>query len=129
MSDALLPAYSVDASSWIELDKSYNVEFFPTLWDRLSDLAAEQRLLTSETVRDEIDDEWLRRWIVKTPGLVRRLDHVQQAHVRTILNTHADLVDPTKTRQDADPFVIALALAEAGSLAGSGRACHVIANE
>jgi hypothetical protein len=86
--------YCVDASAFIELRWTYPKDVFPGVWNRISDMA----------------DEVL-QWAKMRRSVFQKLDLKQQKIVREILQRFPTLVDPNKPVREADPFVIALAVA------------------
>jgi hypothetical protein len=107
-------SYCMDASAFIDLRVRYPKDVFPGVWNRVSDLAKERRLISPAAVQRELKgkaDEIL-QWAKMRRRVFQRLDGVQQRIVREILLRFPNLVDPNKPVPDADPFVIALALAK-----------------
>src|SRR6266851_8376892 len=105
--------YCVDASAFIDLRWRYPKDVFPGVWNRISDLAKARRLISPQEVRRELlgkADEIL-QWAKMRPSVFQKLDSNQQKIVREILQKFPTLVDATKLVRDADPFVIALAVA------------------
>jgi len=119
MSSPSAPVYSVDASAFIDLGKQYPQEFFPDLWERLDTLVSERRWIMTEKAVPEVHDREPAAWIGAHPAMVIGVDAAQEQQDTRIMATHGDLVDTTRTREDADPFVIALALAQKQTLLGS----------
>lgn len=106
--------YVIDTSSLIELSQRYPIDIFPGLWRNLSDLARSGCLIAPLEVFNEIG-EWnkkLFQWSREHKTIFRNLDDAQLQRVREISQRFPALVDATKEKPDADPFVIALALAE-----------------
>jgi hypothetical protein len=109
------PCYSVDASAMIQLHHEYprDIRDFAPLWDFLGGLAEQGRLLICEQARDECEDDVVNLFFEQHPHMVvpaedtlnyaLRLGSEDQQH-------GIGLVDPDATEQDADPFVVALAL-------------------
>jgi hypothetical protein len=82
------------------------------------------RLVAPHEVLEEIKaykgtKEEPRRWAKTQSELFIQLTNEQAGIVRDILEGHPDLVDPDKTVADADPFVIALAKTEGGTVVTS----------
>jgi hypothetical protein len=105
--------YCIDASAFIDVRWYYPKDVFPGVWNRISDLAKERRLVSPHEVRRELQgkaDEVL-QWAKMRPSVFHKLDVKQQKIVREILQRFPILVDPNKLVREADPFVIALALA------------------
>jgi Domain of unknown function (DUF4411) len=106
-------SYCVDTSAFIDLRVRYPKEVFPGVWNRVSELAKVRRLISPAAVQRELKgkaDEVL-QWARQRRRLFVRLDGTQQRIVRELLQRFPDFVDPNKLVPEADPFVIALALA------------------
>lgn len=60
---------------------------------------------------EQKDDELL-KWAKKHMEMFKASDVEPQKHVSNILAKFPDLIDPNKSTEDADPFVIALAMSK-----------------
>jgi len=103
--------YCIDASSLMELD-SYPPDIFPKLWEDL-DALVKQGLLTSPL---EIYNEIGRRytgpvqiWTKKHKTMFLDIDGDQYKEAMALGRKFQGLVDYNKPKDDADPFLIALA--------------------
>lgn len=108
--------YSIDTSAILEAwRRRYPPDVFPAVWERLEEVIDKGDLGASEEVLIEIekrDDEVL-EWAKKRKAkMFVPIDEQQQRHVSSILVKHERLVDTRKNRSAADPFVIALAMAQ-----------------
>jgi len=109
--------YCIDTSSLVTIQRTYSQSVFPGLWDCLSELVREGRLVAPQEVFKELkeggDDE-IYQWAKNHESMFRDLDPKQAEVVRQIVNDpkFKGLVDPDKETPDADPFVIALAVVE-----------------
>ncbi|MFW6164473.1 MAG: DUF4411 family protein [Planctomycetota bacterium] len=106
--------YCIDTSALIDLKLRYPRRVFPTLWARLSGLVSADRMIAPVEVKNELmakDDE-LSEWARKQDKMFAKCTQRHLALVAEIERGFPDLIDPNKQRADADPFVIALALAE-----------------
>jgi len=107
--------YSIDTSSILEAwRRRYPPDIFPALWERLEGAIAGGVLGASEEVLLELEkrDDEVHEWAKKHKAtLFVPIDEEQQRHVATILAGYERLVDTRKNRSAADPFVIALAMA------------------
>lgn len=112
--------YSVDTSALIDgLERYYPEEAFPGLWRNVDGLVDEGRFKISEEVweevqqRDAIVKQWceprLNRIVVPTTAEVA-------AEVQAVLTNHERLVMNMKGRNRADPFVIAVARLQHGTV-------------
>jgi len=105
--------YCIDTSSWIELKDKYPFDVFSSLWNNLASLINDNRIISPSEVENEIRDNELIRWIKPNKDKIFiRIDQNQAQVVSEILKVFPRLVDVEKTTPDADPFVIALALAK-----------------
>lgn len=111
----LISCHVVDTSALIDLHRVYYApDVFKTLWTRLSELAAKRLMIAPRQVYTEIKqrDDDLLKWAKQHKYMFRDQDEEQQRIVREIMARSRALVDTSKTMEEADPFVIALA--EAG---------------
>lgn len=122
MTAELEVVYSVDTSALIDLGRWYPRSVFRKLWQEMKVLVTQGRLIAPPQVREEIkrqDDELL-RWVRAQKRMFVQLQSVHLQCVSEILGHFPDLIDPNKQTEDADPFVIAVALArKRGHLFGS----------
>ena len=91
-----------------------------SLWPILETMAEEERLFVSEEVKDELrrKDDGLYRWVMDHRHMVVPSVEVEEVTI-PIIQEHS-LVDPNTTRNQADPWVIGVALA---------RNAHVVSSE
>jgi len=74
-------------------------------------------IVTEEVFRElERQDDEVYRWVKMRPRLVIPIDGPIQVEAKRILNAHPKLVNTQKNRHQADPFVIALAIVENGTV-------------
>lgn len=110
-----LPVYSLDTSGLLDgLERYYPPETFPALWERMDGLIGDGRLIASEEVWEELQkrDEIGARWMqARKDEMLVPTDANVVAVVRDILQhpDHRRLVMNGKGRNNADPFVIAVA--------------------
>lgn len=108
-------AYCFDTSAFLECwTRYYPPDIFPGLWDKLSDLAAYKQIVAPEEVRRELEkqEDDLTLWVQQRPHIFVPLDSAVQTSVREVLARHPFLVKATSNRNQADPFVIAVARAQ-----------------
>lgn len=103
--------YIVDTSSWIDLSHNYPHYNFVGLWSNLENLITNDRIKTPRQVKNEImagKDEDLTNWCRRNKSMF--VDDVQVTVVaHNITQEHPELVNPDKSNEEADPFLIALA--------------------
>ena len=108
------PLYNVDASALIDANECYPGQVFPSMWHFVGDLVTQSRLLICEEVNGECDyPPELRKFIEDHPGMVVSFEHMQHYFRRFQFEAHKhglQLVDPSSTKDKADPYVVALAL-------------------
>jgi predicted nucleic acid-binding protein len=120
---ALFPDYTycIDTSVLIELKIRYPRNTFPSLWEKIGKLIEQGRIIAPRAVFDELvqyedrNDE-LFKWVKRFKKMFKDLDSSQLQEVKKILIDHPDLVDKDKQTEDADPFIIALAIIEGCSV-------------
>jgi len=109
------PVYSVDTSSLIALKDHYPEDRFPSMWELVRRLARDGWLLASEEVAGECHDRELKDLFEACPGMEVDFGRMQD-YFRTFMceaqNRDILLIDPESTgkKNEADPFVVALAL-------------------
>ena len=105
--------YSVDSSALIHAwRRIYRPKNFGFVWDGFDGLIAEGRFKASIEVYNELqkkDDELFEWCKERKEAMFVEIDDVTQTIVAEIMRDHSKLVDTTKGRSGADPFVIALA--------------------
>ena len=109
-----MPIFCFDASAFINPHRRYYpVDIFPSFWSELEARITSGQLVTSELVREEIDqkDDELRKWIRGQDQLIVPMDDAQQEQIATIVPRFSKWFDPRSTKNNADAFVVALAKA------------------
>ncbi len=105
--------YSVDSSALIHAHRRiYRPKNFGFVWKGFDKLISEGRFRSSIEVYNELekkDDEVFAWAKERKEAMFVQIDESTQAIVKDIMAAHPKLVDTTKGRSGADPFVIALA--------------------
>lgn len=103
--------YIIDTSALIDL-KPYPSDVFKTLWTNIERLIKRARLISPKQVLDELSkkDDVLFKWAKRNRTMFKDLTQNQIVKVKEIVNKFPTLIDVNKEIQDADPFVISLAL-------------------
>ena len=104
--------YCIDTSILIDL-KRYPRDIFG-VWQSLEDMIAKDLAIAPKQVREELkawDDE-LYPWAVRQRKMFKPLTRKQANCVAEIVGKFPDLAHTDRRVEAADPFVIALALAE-----------------
>jgi hypothetical protein len=105
-------AFCFDTSALIGCwSRSYPPDVFPGLWVKLEELIARGEVRCPEEVRVELErqEDTLAKWAKARPALFVGLDEPIQVATREVLAHHPRLMSATKSRNGADPFVIATA--------------------
>ncbi len=109
MSEAV---YCFDTSAWVHAwVRAYPPENFPGLWVELDRLIQGNRLVSPEEVREELArrDDALTDWLKQRSGVFKPITEEQQHGVIDLLTEYPLLVDSSKGRNEADPWVVVLA--------------------
>jgi hypothetical protein len=109
-----MPAFCFDTSAFVNpFRRAYPMDLFPSLWTALAERIERGDIVTSDVVRVELeqkDDELLAWFRMRGSQLVVPMDEDQQRYVTRILAAFPNWMDAKSTKNDADPFVVALAL-------------------
>lgn len=114
--------YCLDANVLIQAwQKYYSPKFFPDYWKMLNYFGNIGKIFISEMVYDEIvrTEDDLAEWLKKSKIKVVKIDEpvtrcLQAIYAKNPL--HINLVDNTKARSLADPWVIAHAMNEKATI-------------
>lgn len=106
--------YIIDTSSLIELKDHYPRDIFPGVWNKIEDLYRNKRLISPQKVKEEINrvDDDLKKWVNIKKKMFVKPDEIQIQKLIEIIKENPNFVDPAKTEDEADPFLIALARKE-----------------
>lgn len=106
--------YVLDSSCLIKLNRDQPLELYPSVWEKVDELAATGRAILPSEAKREIDhkDDALKAWVKLRPAVVIEATGDDLAVVRTIGVAHPDWVQGRKNA--ADPFIIAAAVVHEG---------------
>ena len=107
------PFYVIDSSSLIDMKLYYRMSSFKTLWVRINELIRQGRLAAPIAVLEELEhkSDELTAWAQGHNDSFFYADSdYALTQVSLILKKFPNLIDPNREREQADPFVIALAL-------------------
>jgi predicted nucleic acid-binding protein len=109
----LFPGYVIDTSALIDLWRPYPRDIFKSLWSKVTVLIADGELIAPQEVLKELEQQHddLLRW-AKKQTFFKELDNEQIVLLHDIVHRFPDIVDVEKTKADADPHVIALAMSK-----------------
>jgi hypothetical protein len=93
------------------MKRVYPFEIFPSVWDKISELAIDGILISCEDVYEELNtqDDELVPWADEHLSIFKPIDIKIQIEVAKILGTHSNLLDLKNKKSSADPFIIAVA--------------------
>ena len=106
--------FCLDSSVLIEgWNKYYSPRRVPDYWDILEDLGRREIVFSPIDVLREIEkvDDDLKTWCTKRKYMFREITTDIQIELRKIMKAYPRLVDSTRQRSVADPWVIAFAIA------------------
>jgi Domain of unknown function (DUF4411) len=131
------PVFVIDTSSLIALREWQPRRNHPKAWKQIDGLIDDNRLIAPEEVFREIQTGFdpLRKWASNLrkekrlfkPAIARVVGIAKQ-----LISNFRDLVDPDQPETNADPFVVALAIAEekpSGKLAYDSHPEHFVVTE
>ena len=110
--------YCLDANVLIQAwQKYYSPKFCPEYWDILNDLGIQGRIFIPEIVQEEITrtEDDLSKWLKESKIPVRKISEQVTKCLQSIYSKnqiHKQLVDNTRNRSLADPWLIAHAINE-----------------
>ena len=109
--------YIFDTSAFITINRFYPHTFVPDLWDKLEKLIKSGNIISHEYVLNEINPttkkpDFLAEWVGDKTEIFRGITQEQTEIVRKILEKFPGLIDYKKEKDEADPWVIALAKEE-----------------
>ncbi|MEG0863324.1 MAG: DUF4411 family protein [Clostridia bacterium] len=103
--------YIFDSNVFISLQRRQPIDVYPSVWEKIGDLMKDGVIISSREVFDEIaiGDDTLVEWVKQRKEYFIQSEVNLQSRVREILKEHRGLVEGGKKKNNADPFVIALA--------------------
>lgn len=110
-----LRRYCLDANVFIEgWNKYYSMVLCPSYWEIIDELGEQGRVFSPIEVKREIlqHDDGLADWVKSRDYIFRDITDNIQTTLREIMRDYPRLVDNTRQRSIADPWVIAHAMAE-----------------
>lgn len=114
----MVKRYCLDANVFIQAwQKYYSPKFCPQYWEILSELGEQNKIFIPEIVYEEIvrTEDDLSIWLKQSKIPVVSIDGNVTKTLQNIFAknpTHKNLVDNTKARSIADPWIIAHAICE-----------------
>jgi hypothetical protein len=116
MSETSTKVYCIDSSAFITLNRVYAMGFLPEdIWKLMQDLFDRERIVSHEFVYAEIcpktsKPDFLAKWIKKNSSHFFPVTVRQTQLVTDILAKFSSLINSAKEINEADPWIIALAI-------------------
>lgn len=103
--------YVFDSNVFIGLQQRQPRDIYPSVWNKIDELIDNGTIISSREVYDELSvgDDALAEWAKEKKDSFWPSEVSIQQRVRIILTEHRGLVEGGKKKNNADPFVIALA--------------------
>jgi len=131
--------YSVDSSVMIDLRETLPFDIFQPAWEEIERLVVEDRWKIFEHVANEVTRKAFKDWLRRNPSACAPFDEQFNEYLNCLMREFdrdgIRMINPAKTKDGGDPFVIALALYLEGrnclnlrDRTGS-RTCCVLTNE
>lgn len=136
MNELKTKIYCFDSSIFITLNRVNNILPVPDIWIELDNLLKKGRLISHIYVYNEFNPnsqkpDFLGKWVKDRKKYFMAETEAQFNHIRLILAKFSRLIDPNKEKNQADPWIIALAMEknEENSLFGSNNEYIVVSRE
>lgn len=125
--------YCIDTTTLIDLKNHYPMDVFPRVWEKLSALIGEQRLISPIEVKFEIEkgDDDLVPWVKEHKDIFVEVNDAHQDIIREVVAKYPVIAGVDREPFHADPWIITVALYE-GRLHKEGKAkypCAVLTEE
>lgn len=106
--------YCIDTSALIHLSMEYPVDVFPSPWADLERLKSNGRLIAPRQVLEELrrKNDVLFKWAKANRDMFAQVTEEQTRLANDIVHNFPNLIDEKKETEEADPFVIALAITD-----------------
>jgi hypothetical protein len=109
--------FCIDSSSFIYLHRYYPPAFSKDIWEEFEQLFSDGRIISHKIVFEELTvkskkPDALTNWIVSKKQYFKGFTFTQAKFVSKIINEFPGLIDHSREKDEADPWLIALALEE-----------------
>ncbi len=103
--------YVFDSNVFMNLQQRQPIDVYPSVWEKISEFMEEGIITSSQEVYEEIlvGGDYLSKWAKLRHKYFIPTDEETQIVVRNILSKYRGLVEGGKKKNNADPFVIAVA--------------------
>ncbi|MBU0713692.1 DUF4411 family protein [bacterium] len=123
--------YCFDSSIFIGLNRIHGFIPMPDIWEELDHLFLSGRLISHIFVYNEFNPDFLGKWAKDREKYFMNITENQFVTVSQILARFDKLIDPNKEKNQADPWIIALAMEknQENSLFGQNKEYYVVSRE
>ena len=115
MQNAIYDYYSVDANVMIKLKDMLPYDLFKPAWDEIRRLVSTDRWKIFESVADEIHGgDAIQKWLLDNSSAIIKFNYKINEYINKLMpdlqKNNMMIIDPASLKNNADPFVIMLAL-------------------
>ncbi|MGK5085900.1 DUF4411 family protein [Bdellovibrionota bacterium FG-1] len=98
--------------------RAYPIDIYPAFWAQLDAAIETGTLLSIEPVLEELvgADDGLSAWAKDRVKLFLPMDKQLAAAMPVVMGKCSTLIDPTRKKDEADPYVVAAALSRGGAV-------------
>lgn len=112
-------AYIIDACALIDASKNYPLDMkaFNSIWEKISELFEQGKLLSSSEIFNEVKDKDLSNWLKHYKKSFLPLDENIQRRTTEVLKQFPNIININKNKKSSsngDPFLIATAIERGG---------------
>lgn len=104
--------FIIDTSAMLSQkgDEMFRRSVFRSQWTALDEMVKNEEVVICSEIRDEVQDESIKQWMLECSMKVLPLDAEVQGHVKTVVKTNTELVDFKANKSSGDAFLIATAM-------------------
>lgn len=109
--------FCIDSSSFIRLHRFYPPDFSKDIWSEFETLFDQDKIISHIIVFEEIttsskNKDDLTKWIIPKRKYFKDYSSIQLHYVSQIINKFPNLIEFDREKDQADPWLIALAIEE-----------------
>lgn len=109
--------FCIDTSAFVRIFRFYPLGLVKQIWESLENLFHEERMISHILVYEEIttsskEQDFLSKCVTPLRPFFKGMNFNQLLMVSKIVKEFPGLIDPYKERNEADPWLIALAIEE-----------------
>jgi len=109
--------FCIDSSSFIRLHRDYPPDFSKDIWFEFEELFDQDKIISHIIVFEELttnseNKDELTKWILPKRKYFKDYSLIQLHYVSQIINKFPNLIESDREKDQADPWLIALAIEE-----------------